>query len=163
MDNGGKCPSYLSLSHRPRFAALQAKWFNSTFLDYNERKVEMARARSADEGLQIAKDCPFSANRLGLNGKQVVCSWGDVIKIDLKEMEISWECVKRKAFNRLGQRRSVRSCVGLRRLGAASEYLVKTKISLDISSIPQKWVSFVYNIFTFCYRAYFSVFTIIFT
>ena len=30
--------------------------FNPTFQGYNERKVEMARPRSADEGWQIAKD-----------------------------------------------------------------------------------------------------------
>ena len=46
----------------------------------------------------------------------------DVINKDLKEMGTSWEGVKRKALNRLGWRRSVRSCVGLRRLGAAVRY-----------------------------------------
>ena len=45
--------------------------------------------------------------------------WEDVIKKDLKEMGTSWAGVKREALNRLGWRRSVRSCVGLRRLGAA--------------------------------------------
>jgi hypothetical protein len=44
--------------------------------------------------------------------------WEDAIKKDLKEMGISWEGVKREALNRLGWRRSVRSCVDLRRLGA---------------------------------------------
>ena len=45
--------------------------------------------------------------------------WEDVIKKDLKEMGTSWAGVKRDALNRLGWRRSVRSCVGLRQLGAA--------------------------------------------
>ena len=31
----------------------------------------------------------------------------------------TWEDVKREALNRLGWRRSVRSCIGIRRLGAA--------------------------------------------
>jgi len=34
-------------------------------------------------------------------------------------METSWEGTKREALNRLRWRRSVLSCVGLRRLGAA--------------------------------------------
>jgi hypothetical protein len=42
--------------------------------------------------------------------------WEDVIKEDLKEIGTSWESVKREALNRLGWRRSVRICVGLRRL-----------------------------------------------
>ena len=45
--------------------------------------------------------------------------WEDVINKDLKEMGTSWEGVRRETLNRLGWRRSVRSCVGLRRLGAA--------------------------------------------
>ena len=48
--------------------------------------------------------------------------WQDVIKKGLKEMGTSWEGVKREALNRLGWSRSVRSCVGLRRLGAAVSY-----------------------------------------
>ena len=48
--------------------------------------------------------------------------WEDVINKDLKEMGTSWEGVKREASNRLGWRRSVRSYVGLRRLGAAVNY-----------------------------------------
>ena len=44
--------------------------------------------------------------------------WEDVIKKDLRETGNSLE-VKRKALNRLGWRRSMRSCVGLRRLGVA--------------------------------------------
>ena len=45
--------------------------------------------------------------------------WKDVIKNDLKEIGTSWEGVKSEAMNRLGWRRSVRSCVGLRWLGDA--------------------------------------------
>ena len=45
--------------------------------------------------------------------------WEDVIKKDLKKMVTSWDGVKKEALNRLGRRRSVGSCVGLRRLGAA--------------------------------------------
>ena len=48
--------------------------------------------------------------------------WNDVINKDLKEMGTSWEGVKREALNRLGCRSSVRTCVGLRRLGAAVSY-----------------------------------------
>ena len=49
-------------------------------------------------------------------------SWEDVINKDLKEIGTSLEGVKRKALNRLDWRRSVRSCVGLRRLGTAEIY-----------------------------------------
>ena len=49
-------------------------------------------------------------------------SWEDVINKDLKEMGTSWEGVKREALNRWGWRRSLRSCVGLRRLEAAVSY-----------------------------------------
>ena len=48
--------------------------------------------------------------------------WEDVIKKDLKEMGTSWEGVKREALNRLRWKRSVRSCVSLRWLGAAVSY-----------------------------------------
>ena len=50
--------------------------------------------------------------------------WEDVINKGLREMGTSWEgvSVKREALNRLGWRRSVSSCVGLRRLGAAVSY-----------------------------------------
>ena len=48
--------------------------------------------------------------------------WEDVINKDLKEMGTSWEGVKKEDLTRLGWRRSVRSCVGLRRLGAAVSY-----------------------------------------
>ena len=43
----------------------------------------------------------------------------EVIKKDLKEIGTFWAGVKREALNILGWRRSVRNCVGLRRLGAA--------------------------------------------
>jgi hypothetical protein len=45
--------------------------------------------------------------------------WEDVIKKDIKEMGTLWAGVKREALNRFWWRRSVRSCVGLRRLDAA--------------------------------------------
>ena len=48
--------------------------------------------------------------------------WEEVINKDLKDMGTSWEGVKREALNRLGRKRSVRNCVGLRRLGAAVSY-----------------------------------------
>ena len=38
---------------------------------------------------------------------------------DQREMEIFWDAVKRMALNRLGWRRSVCHCAGLRQLGAA--------------------------------------------
>ena len=46
----------------------------------------------------------FSANRLVLNGKQVIPLLGreDVIKKDLKEMTTSWEGLKRKALKKIG-------------------------------------------------------------
>jgi len=44
--------------------------------------------------------------------------WEDLTKKDLKEMRSFWVGVKREALNKLGWRRSVRSCVGLRQLGA---------------------------------------------
>jgi len=43
----------------------------------------------------------------------------DDIKKDLKETGTSLEGVKREDLNISGWRRNVRSCVGLRRLGAA--------------------------------------------
>ena len=43
--------------------------------------------------------------------------WKDVIKKDLRKMGTSWDGVKREALNRLGWRRSLYSCVGLKRLG----------------------------------------------
>jgi hypothetical protein len=46
--------------------------------------------------------------------------WEGIIKKDLEEMGTSWEGVKREALNRLGWRRSMHSCVGLRRLGAVA-------------------------------------------
>ena len=46
-------------------------------------------------------------------------AWEVVIKKDLKKTRSSWEYIKSEALNRLGWRRSVRSCVGLRQLSAA--------------------------------------------
>jgi len=43
----------------------------------------------------------------------------EALREDLREMETSWEEVKMEALNGLGWRRSVRSCVDLRWLGAA--------------------------------------------
>ena len=48
--------------------------------------------------------------------------WEDVINKYLKGMGTSWEGVKREALNRLGWRRGICSCVGLRRLGATVSY-----------------------------------------
>ena len=62
---------------------------------------------------------PFGATR---KADPPCLDWEDVINKDLKEMGTSWEGVKRRAFYRLGWRRSMRSCVGLRRLGAAASY-----------------------------------------
>ena len=55
----------------------------------------------------------LSANCLGLKPKagRPRLRWEDVIKKDFKEMEISWEGLKREALNKLGWRRSVRSCL----------------------------------------------------
>jgi hypothetical protein len=50
--------------------------------------------------------------------------WEDVLKKDLMEMGTSWEGVKREALNRIGLRRSVRSCLGFKRLGAAELLVV---------------------------------------
>ena len=66
----------------------------------------------------------FLVNRLGLYRKagDPRLRWEDVINKDLKEMETSSENVKREALNRLGWKRRVRICVGLRRLSAAVSY-----------------------------------------
>jgi hypothetical protein len=64
----------------------------------------------------------FLANCLGLNRKQVVLIWEDIIKKDFKEMGTSWEVIKRVALNRLGWRRSMHICVGLRRLIAVLSF-----------------------------------------
>ena len=45
--------------------------------------------------------------------------WENVTRKDLKETGTSWEDVKRETLNRLGWKRSVCSCVGLKWLGAA--------------------------------------------
>jgi len=48
--------------------------------------------------------------------------WQDVVRKDLKEIGTSWEGEKRNELKRLGWRKSVRSCVSFRRLGAALSY-----------------------------------------
>ena len=48
--------------------------------------------------------------------------WDDVINEDLKKIWTSWVGVRREPLSRLGWRRSLRSCVGLRQLGAAISY-----------------------------------------
>jgi hypothetical protein len=58
---------------------------------------------------------PFRAKRKADNPS---LGWEDVIKKNLKEMGISWAGVKRKNLNRLRWTSSVRSCFGLRRVGA---------------------------------------------
>jgi hypothetical protein len=79
----------------------------------------MVRALCADEGWQIAKDCSFrQPSRAKRKAGRPCLGWEDVIKKDLKEMGTSWAGVKRETLNRLGWQRSVRSCVGLRWLGA---------------------------------------------
>ena len=83
----------------------------------------MARPRSADKGWQIAKDCPFWPTVWGYTeGSRPRLGWEAVIDKDFKEMGTSWEGVKREALSRLGWRRSMRSCAGIRRLGAAVSY-----------------------------------------
>jgi len=47
---------------------------------------------------------------------------GGCHKYRLKEMGTSWEGAKREALNGLSWMRSVRSCVGLMRLGAVVNY-----------------------------------------
>ena len=44
--------------------------------------------------------------------------WEDFINKDSRDLETSWDGVKREGLNRVGCRRSVRCCVGLRRPGA---------------------------------------------
>ena len=44
---------------KQRVVSVWKEWFNPSFWGYNERKVEMDRARSADGGWHIAKYCPF--------------------------------------------------------------------------------------------------------
>ena len=48
--------------------------------------------------------------------------WETFTNKDLKEIGTSWEGVKRDALNRLGWRKSVRSCVGLRWLASEVSY-----------------------------------------
>ena len=82
--------------------------------------------RSIDEGR-----VKYLLSRLGFFGQPSEAKqkagrprlgWEDVINKDLKEMGTFWEGVKREPIDRLVWRRSVRSCVGLRRLGAAVSY-----------------------------------------
>jgi hypothetical protein len=47
-----------------------------------------------------------------------VVGWEDIVRKDLREMGTSWESVKTEALSRLGWRRRVHSCVGLRWMGA---------------------------------------------
>ena len=83
-----------------------------------KRKVEMVRACSADEDDRLPKIALFGQL---FRAKRKVgrprLGWKDVIKKDLKEIGTSWEDVKREALNRLGWRRSVRSCFELKWLG----------------------------------------------
>ena len=60
--------------------------------------------------------------------------WEDVIKKDLRELGTSWEGVKGEASNRLGWSRSLRSCVGLRRLGAAVSCSSSKAVSCSCSN-----------------------------
>ena len=48
----------------------------------------------------------------------------DIVKKDLREIELPWEGVKRKALDKMGWRTSEHIYVGLRRLGAAIELVV---------------------------------------
>nr|CAG4635377.1 EOG090X03UT [Artemia franciscana] len=74
----------------------------------------------------------LAATCLGRNEKQVVPEWGGrTIRKDLKEMETSWDGVKKEVLNRLGQRISIRSCFGLRRLGAAASYAYNLNPGLE--------------------------------
>ena len=81
----------------------------------------MAGPRSADDRLPkiVLFGQPPVTKRKEVHPR---LGWEDVINKDLKEMGTSWEGVKRGALNRLGWRRSVRSCVGLRWLGATVSY-----------------------------------------
>ena len=58
-------------------------------------------------------------DRLSFSDNRPRVEWKDVLKKDLKEIGTSWEGVKSETLNRLGGRRSVRSCIGLKRLGVA--------------------------------------------
>jgi hypothetical protein len=87
-------------------------WYNPAFQRYNERKVEMARSRSANERLSkiVLFGQPSRAKR---KAGRLRLGWEDVIKTDLREMVTSWEGVKKEALNRLGRRRNLHSCVGI--------------------------------------------------
>ena len=51
-------------------------WFNPTFLDYIERKAEMARRLFVDEKIKYCQRLSFSADHLGPNEKQVIPELG---------------------------------------------------------------------------------------
>ena len=75
------------------------------------------------KGDRLSKIVLFSQPSGGTRKAGRPClGWEDVIIKDLKEMGTSWEGVKREALNRLGWRKRMRCCVGLRRLGAAVSY-----------------------------------------
>ena len=93
--------------------------FGSTPFSTKIMKERMVMARSADEGWQIPEDCPYGQPyRAKWKAGHRRLGWEDLAKKDLKEIGSSWEDIKREALITLGWRRSVRSCIGLRRLGA---------------------------------------------
>jgi hypothetical protein len=55
----------------------------------------------------------------------------DIIKKDLKEMGTLWAGVKRESLNRIGWRRSMHSCVGLKQFGAVVSEKSKSFIKGD--------------------------------
>ena len=77
----------------------------------------MVRAPSADD--RLPKIVQFGRTSRAKRKTDRPYLGKDVIQKDLNEMGNSWECVKTEALNRLRWRKSVCSCVGLRRLGAA--------------------------------------------
>ena len=80
----------------------------------------MARACLRMKDDRLKKIVFFSQrSRAKQKARPLHLGWEDVKSKDSKEMGTSWEGVKREATNRLEWRRSVRSCVGLRRIGAA--------------------------------------------
>ena len=80
----------------------------------------MPGTRSANEARQIAKIILVGqTSRAKRKAGHLQMRWGDVAKNDLIETGTSWKGVKKEALNRLGQRKRVRGCVGLRQLGTA--------------------------------------------
>ena len=71
-------------------------WFNPTFEGYNERKVEMARTRSADD--RLPKIILVGQTKSGFRAKRKVdrlrMGWGDFVRKDLREMGASLEGLK---------------------------------------------------------------------